>query len=83
MSIKKPSHTGKGRGSEESYSMPGTAKAMEIGKEQSEPEHTMSGGVKGSGDEGSSGMPGGGMSGGRGDEGSSGMPGRRYEQRQG
>lgn len=50
---------------EESYNMPGTANAMEIGNEQTETGHTMMGGGMGSGrgDEGSGGMPGGGMNG--------------------
>ena len=61
MSIKKTSQTGKGCGCEESHSMPGTSKAMEIGNEQAETDPAMQ-------------MPGGGMSSGRSDESSGGMP---------
>ena len=63
-------------GKKESYSMPGTAKDMEIGNEQVEIVRTMPGGgmSSGKGEEESGRMPGGGMSSGKGEEESGGMP---------
>lgn len=72
MSMKKSSRTGKGRGSKESYSMPGTAKAMESGNEKTESDHAMPG--IGEVEEGRNDMPGDGMSSDRVEEGSGDMP---------
>ena len=75
MAIKKSSQTEKGRGSEENYSMPGTAKAMEIGNEQTD--YAMPGGDMSSekNKECDCEMPGGRMSNGKSDESSGDMPG--------
>jgi hypothetical protein len=76
MSTRKSARTGKGRGNEESYTMPGTAKSMETGNEQTAIEHSMPGDGMSSAesDEGSGDMPGGDMSSARVDEGSGDMP---------